>query len=347
MALAERGAAIIAQAADVADAKVLRSQASALEDIVRTQRMGDEALRAAKVLRLRCERRIGQLIAEGQAAGTIATRGHPEESSTASRFSDLGLSHDESSAFKRLAEVDDDTFDAAVNDSATVPTRRQVLNLARVRSGPTPHPAKFSDPLLPIFAAALVGYDRVLDPFAGTGKVHQLDGHRTVGVELEAEWARQHPATIVGNALTLPFPVGAFDAVCTSPTYGNRLADHHDARDGSERHSYTHDLGRPLHPDNSGALAWGERYRAFHERAWAEVTRVCSPSARFVLNVSDHIRQNERLPVAAWHIGHLCRHGWALYDLVPVETRRLRYGDNAEARPLVEYVAVFDRDDPI
>ena len=76
----------------------------------------------------------------------------------------------------------------------------------------------------------------------------------------------------------------------TSPTYGDRLADHHDARDGSVRHSYKHDLGRDLHPDNSGAMQWGPAYRDFHTAAWVEVRRVLRPGGRFVLNVKDHVR---------------------------------------------------------
>ena len=32
--------------------------------------------------------------------------------------------------------------------------------------------------------------------------------------------------------LELPWPENTFDAICTSPTYGNRMADHHDARGG-------------------------------------------------------------------------------------------------------------------
>jgi hypothetical protein len=49
-------------------------------------------------------------------------------------------------------------------------------------------------------------------------------------------------------------------------------------------------LGRPLTPGNSGALQWGEEYRALHVAVWTECRRVLKPGGIFVLNVKDHIR---------------------------------------------------------
>jgi hypothetical protein len=131
------------------------------------------------------------------------------------------------------------------------------------------HPAKFSGPVLEQLRHLVdrevtdVGRLRVLDPFAGVGGIHTLATPTvmTVGVELEPEWANQHPATLVGNALDLPFANNSFDAVITSPCYGNRLADHHEARDMSIRHTYRHALGRPPSGSSSAVLQWGEAYR--------------------------------------------------------------------------------------
>ena len=211
--------------------------------------------------------------------------------------------------------------------------------------GGVSHPARFSKSLMPILAAAVPPeeYPLVLDPFAGTGRVHELP-NQTVGVELEPEWARLHPATICGSALELPVPDDTFDAIVTSPTYGNRLADHHDAADPDRRRSYTHDLGRRLHADNSGAMQWGERYREFHTDAWAEVWRVLRPGGRLVLSIKDHIRGGQRQHVAGWHVTELIH--WDGLSLAWCEaefdTGNLRAGENAEAR-LPEQIFVFDK----
>lgn len=209
--------------------------------------------------------------------------------------------------------------------------------------GGVSHPARYSVGLLPIFAAAVPAkrYPRVLDPFAGTGRIHELD-NETVGVELEPEWARLHPDTIVGTALDLDFADGEFDAIVTSPTYGNRFADHHDAKDGSLRRSYTHDLGRKLTDGNSGAMQWGRRYREFHTQAWEEAWRVLRPGGRFVLNVKDHDRQFTRQLVAAWHVTELLRLGFALAWFDQLDAGGLRLGDNSEDR-YPEQIIVLDK----
>lgn len=106
------------------------------------------------------------------------------------------------------------------------------------------HPAKFSPPILDAIRAVvaqvgaggpyLTGPTKVLDPFAGVGLIHTLDDLADVetwGVELEPEWAACHPRTIVADSRRLPFPDAQFDIVASSPSYGNRMADHHDAAD--------------------------------------------------------------------------------------------------------------------
>jgi SAM-dependent methyltransferase len=206
------------------------------------------------------------------------------------------------------------------------------------------HPAKFPAPILEQIVKVLDEWgwpQRIIDPFAGVGRVHALtEGRQTksVGVEIEPEWAAMHPDTVVGNALHLDFGDDSFDCMVTSPCYGNRLADHHNAQDGSRRYSYRHVLGRALHADNSGQLQWGERYRQFHEAAWTECLRVLAPDSIIVINTSNHIRNGAEQYVTEFHSAWFLNHGCALLDLACVPTSRLRDGANRDARTRYENV---------
>lgn len=257
------------------------------------------------------------------------------------------------------------------------------------------HPAKFSSPVLPEISAALDAYARrsttpprgrprgapggrvprlrVLDPFAGTGLIHTIDQHDTWAVEIEPEWATMHPRTIVGDATVLPFPKASFDAVATSPTYGNRLADQYDGRgtcrackgdglrhkmgvtyldqacercggegrDNSKRYTYRLALGRPLHPRNTGRMQWGPAYWHMHWSAWVEARRVLRPGGLMALNISNHYRGKELMPVVGWHRARLQELGFVYRGSVEIETRRMRHGANHDARDESEHLLTF------
>lgn len=212
------------------------------------------------------------------------------------------------------------------------------------------HPAKFTDSILVTMRAMIrreaitLGFKpRLLDPFAGTGKIHELgDVAYTTGVELEPEWAACHPRTRVDDATRLPrWWARRFHIVATSPCYGNRLADHHNAADASERHGYKFSLGRAPSPGSGAVLQWGPEYRAMHMLAWTEVARVIVPGGLFLLNVSDHQRDKVLQPVAAWHVDWLVSHGWRIALEVPVPTPRHRHGENHEARAPFELVVAL------
>lgn len=218
------------------------------------------------------------------------------------------------------------------------------------------HPARYSRALVDEFRSIIDLYgipgDNILDPFAGPGGIHELqnDGWETVGIEIEKEYADMHPSTVHGSALDLPFDPETFAAIVTSPTYGNRLADSHNASDPERRRSYTHDLGHPLNRDNSGTMHWrttpgrgaagSEDYRNFHEKAWDEAVLVLRPGGLFVLNCCDHIRDGLTQPVTAWHCWMLGRLGLEYVESRSVATQKLRQGDNAGLRHQ-EQVHVF------
>jgi tRNA G10 N-methylase Trm11 len=205
---------------------------------------------------------------------------------------------------------------------------------------PVDHPAKFSKAVLEVIEPLnLQGVG--LDPFAGIGGVHAL-GWNTWGIELEPEWAEQHPRNLVGDATFLPFADWTFDYIVVSPCYGNRMADHHEAKDKSTRHTYRHTLGRKLHPNNAGAMQWTQRkYKTLHIAAWAETVRCLRPGGTFVLNISDHYRKDVLQPVTDWHISVLMDNGLMVVEHHKVETPRQRHGANGGRRPEYESVLVL------
>lgn len=217
------------------------------------------------------------------------------------------------------------------------------------------HPAKFSTNHIAAIQDQLDNHcyglrpqARLLDPFAGTGGIHRLTGYRTEGIELEREWADQHPLTQVGNVLDLPYRRGTFSVIATSPCFANRMADHHDAKDESERHTYKHTLGRDLSIDSAAILTWGPQYQIFHTLAIAEFTRVTKKSTEdhptwCLLNMSDHIRRWQVEPVTAWWIEAMTRQGWQWVGCVAVPTVRQRKGSNAAARVDTEWLLRFRR----
>lgn len=232
------------------------------------------------------------------------------------------------------------------------------------------HPARYSVPLLPRLAELVEGYERVLDPFAGTGERLHDAIPRAVGLEIEPEWARMASGMVQGDALHLPFADGTFDAITTSPTYGNRMADHHLAKDPckncmgwtrylgdgkfckkcggtglSRRNTYTHAIGHKLHANNSGAMHWGPKYREFHAEALREFHRVLRVGGRMVINMKDHIKNGERQHVVRWWIDAACRAGFEwnkeASEIVPLPGNR--FGENGDKRVDHEWVLVFEK----
>lgn len=135
------------------------------------------------------------------------------------------------------------------------------------------------------------------------------------------------------------------DAIVTSPTYGNRMADHHHAKDNSKRITYTHCLGRELSFENTGRMQWGTKYQDKHRRIYKNIYTLLKPNGLFVLNISNHIRKGEEQHVTEWHIKTLKDLGFEVIQEIQVTTKRMKFGKNNQRRINHENIIVLQRKD--
>jgi hypothetical protein len=229
----------------------------------------------------------------------------------------------------------------------------------RTAKGNYEHPAKFSAPILTRIVRTLETIGSmdaskqpllVVDPFGGVGGIHRIvvAGIRTLAIEIEPEWAEE--SAKLGPTICTDFfkwarevEANSVDVFCTSPTYGNRMADHHvpSPEDTSRRNTYRHVLERPLTPGNSGELQWGNDYQDFHRRALRAMFGILKPGGYLILNVSDHIRKRQKMPVVAWYKTTARAIGFELVSDELIPTKRNRQGENHEARVDGEHLLVF------
>lgn len=307
----------------------------------------------------RIEVRLGELLTQSRESGELVKHGGDRKTeikadAAALKLADVGLTRQEAAEFVAMAEHPEVVEQVIAESSDTAPASRNRVRQAvkaERRKQSAEHPAKFSvvimDAIVESLAAASV--TRILDPFAGTGLVHAIADRLhvdSVGVEIEPEWAAMHPRTVCADSRTLTHDlVGQFDAVITSPTYGNRMADHHDARDLSDRGTYKHRLGRELTDGNSGAMYWGDEYRNLHTDVYRRCVELLAPLGTFVVNVKDHVKDGRRVPVSAWHLSTLLGLGLTFVDDASVPSKGLggSVGDNSLDRLGVEHIYVFTK----
>ena len=214
----------------------------------------------------------------------------------------------------------------------------------------------------------------ILDPYAGVGRIHELRecGFVTVGGELEKEWAATSEYTVVADALHFPADDASFDAVVTSPVFGNRLGDHHDAQERCQpckgtgtvvvrafdvldrvnigtaeaecekcdgtgrrdhfRNTYRHALGRMPSVGSSATMQFGTAYRRHHRDWLVEAMRLVRPSGLIVVNVGNFIRKGVEVDVVGWWLGAMVGEGLLVRAVDRVPAAKLRVGANRDLR---------------
>ena len=118
------------------------------------------------------------------------------------------------------------------------------------------------------------------------------------------------------------------------------MADHHNAKDGSVRNTYTHKLGRPLRLNNSGKMQWGDEYRIFHTSVFKECKRVLRQRGSLILNIKDHIRNGSRQEVTQWYKTMFEISGFLLIKEIRCPVSGNRYGANSAMR--IEYESILE-----
>jgi hypothetical protein len=186
---------------------------------------------------------------------------------------------------------------------------------------------------------------RVLDPFAGIGTTAKLlPDYGVVGVEIEREWAEQESSTICGDSCEVVPKLGLFDAVLTSPAYGNRMADDFNASNASSRITYRHRLGRPLSQKTTANLHFGrkaQKYEELHEKIWKVCVEALLPGGVFILNCKDFIANGEVQEVTEWHLKVLQNFGLSVVEKEKVYSRGMRFGANRDKRIDYEWVVAL------
>ena len=116
-------------------------------------------------------------------------------------------------------------------------------------------------------------------------------------------------------------------------------------KEASKRNTYTHTLGHDLKPNNTGKVQFtGDAYKTLHKIVYAECLRVLESDGLVIVNISDHIRKGQQVPVVQWHKDTLTGMGLTLHDEQLVNTQRFGFGENREQRVKTESILILRKE---
>lgn len=158
LALVDKARKALAEAQSIHEVTEVRDQAKALADYLKTREGAEEAASRATEIRLRAERRIGEMTKampkaeaggthDGKPGGSRCLEGAPRKRDALAR---AGIDHRTASQYERMAAVDPEVFEAAVKQPKA--STAGIVRLARNKKS-KPHkrrkPPTGSDPRLP------------------------------------------------------------------------------------------------------------------------------------------------------------------------------------------------------
>jgi N6-adenosine-specific RNA methylase IME4 len=127
LALLEQAKALLAEASDVEDVKTIRDKAEALRTYAKQQALGLDAQNYAAEVKLRAERRAGELLAADPALQNF----RPIRSDTKSLLSEYGIERHESSRWQRIAALPEPTFERYIVEA--LDKRREITTAGALK----------------------------------------------------------------------------------------------------------------------------------------------------------------------------------------------------------------------
>ena len=118
------------------EVKDIRDKAVALE-VYAAQAMNMEAERSARVIRIRAERRAGQMLKQGKKEGLIRKPGRHSNVRDNTKISKPKITKDQSSQWQRLADVPEKKFEEALASDA-MPSTEEIINKQKKPKAMTP-----------------------------------------------------------------------------------------------------------------------------------------------------------------------------------------------------------------
>jgi hypothetical protein len=127
----------IAEAYAIDEVKDIRDRGIALETYAR-QAQNAEDERRCREIRMRAERRVGQLLKETERAtgspGNQYTGPVERDDGSTKPLGELGISRDQSSRWQRVASLTEDEFEAALQDCASTSDMVEAATLSAAKS---------------------------------------------------------------------------------------------------------------------------------------------------------------------------------------------------------------------